>query len=250
MRILLSNDDGINAHGLKVLESIARQFSDDIWIVAPETEQSGAGHSLTLHRPLRVREISEKKFAVSGTPTDCVMMAVNHLMRQSPPDIVFSGVNHGGNLAEDITYSGTVAAAMEATLCGFKAIAFSLVVDYGHPAKWHTVEHHAPEILEKLIHMDFPENTFVNVNFPDLVATSVKGMAVTHQGRRPGDEKFVERVDPRGNRYFWIDGIDYKQGGPEGTDLNAISQGYISITPLSLDFTHEASLEKLNRMFA
>lgn len=245
MRILISNDDGINAHGLKVLEKVAREISDDIWIVAPETEQSGAGHSLTLHRPLRIREVSDKKYAITGTPTDCMLIGVNHIMQGQTPDLVLSGVNHGANIAEDVTYSGTVAVAMEATLLNVKAIAFSLSVDYGHPAKWATVEHHAPRILKDLINYTPPENVFLNVNFPDVIASSVQGVRITRQGQRMGDDVLVERVDPRGVSYYWIGGVDNKQGGPDGTDLQAVARGFISITPLSLDFTHQQSLTQL-----
>jgi 5'-nucleotidase len=250
MRILISNDDGINAHGLKVLEKIARTLSDDIWIIAPEGECSGAGHSLTLNSPLRVREISEKKYAITGTPTDCVLIGINHLMKNCPPDLVLSGINHGGNLAEDITYSGTVAVAMEATLMDVKAIAFSLVTEYGHPAKWATVEHHAPALLKQLLAVNYAKGVFMNVNFPNVIASSVQGIRVACQGQRclTGD-KLIERLDPRGISYYWIGGIDYNQSGPEGTDLQVIAESFISVTPLSLDFTHQQSLGSLQKVF-
>jgi 5'-nucleotidase len=150
MRILLSNDDGINGHGLKVIEKIARTLSDDVWIVAPELDQSGSSHSLTLRDPLRIREVSPKKFAVSGTPTDCIMLAVSHLCKDKRPDIILSGVNYGANIAEDVTYSGTIAAAIEGTLLNIRSIAFSINIQYDHPAKWATAEHYGPEILKKL----------------------------------------------------------------------------------------------------
>jgi len=250
MRILISNDDGINAHGLKVLEKVARTLSDDIWIIAPEGECSGAGHSLTLNSPLRVRQISEKKYAISGTPTDCVLIGIDHLMKNNPPDLILSGINHGGNLAEDVTYSGTVAIAMEATLMGVKAISFSLVTEDGHPAKWATAEHHAPTLLKQLVELKYAKGVFMNINFPNAIASSVQGVRVTHQGQRclVGD-KLIERLDPRGISYYWIGGIDYNQSGADGTDLQAIAESFISITPLSLDFTHHPSVKSLEKLF-
>ena len=157
MRILVSNDDGIRARGLKVLEAIAKELSDDVWVVAPETEQSGAGHSLTLHRPVRVRRISARRLAIDGTPTDCVLLAINTLIPGPPPDLVLSGVNRGSNVADDVTYSGTIAAAMEATILGVPAIALSQ--EYGDPArvKWGTVRHHAPDVLPDQHRSPLPE---------------------------------------------------------------------------------------------
>lgn len=249
MRILLSNDDGIHAPGLKTLEKIARQLSDDVWVVAPELDQSGASHSLTLRDPLRIREISEKRFAISGTPTDCVMIATNHILKGDPPALVLSGVNYGSNLAEDITYSGTVAAAMEAALLGIPAIALSLVTTHNHPAKWATAEHYAPDIIQRLLKIKFQDNVFVNINFPDLVASSVKGIAITHQGQRRLEGNLEERVDPRGGQYYWIGAIQYDGSGDEGTDLKANHNRMISVTPLSLDFTHRETMGQLKKVF-
>lgn len=250
MRILLSNDDGIHAPGLKALEKIARELSDDVWIVAPEMDQSGASHSLTLRDPLRIRPISEQRFAISGTPTDCVMIATKNLLKDRPPDLVLSGVNHGSNMAEDITYSGTVAAAMEAALLGIPAIAMSLVTPDNHPAKWATAEQYAPDIIRRLLKIKFQDNIFVNINFPDLVASSVKGIAITHQGQRRIEGNLEERVDPRGRQYYWIGAIQYDGSGDEGTDLKANSKGLISVTPLSLDFTHRETMKQFNKVFA
>ncbi|MEI8295184.1 MAG: 5'/3'-nucleotidase SurE [Alphaproteobacteria bacterium] len=250
MRILISNDDGINAHGLKVLENVARTISDDIWIIAPEGECSAAGHSLTINSPLRVREVSEKKYAIKGTPTDCVLIGISNIMKDCPPDLVLSGINHGGNIAEDITYSGTVAVAMEATLMGVQAIAFSLGTAYDRPAKWATAEHHAPALLKQLIALKYAKGVFMNVNFPNVIASSVKGVRVACQGQRiVAGDKLIKRLDPRGVAYYWISGVDYHQSGPQGTDLNAVAEGFISITPLSLDFTHQQSLESLQKIF-
>ncbi|MBM3468331.1 MAG: 5'/3'-nucleotidase SurE [Alphaproteobacteria bacterium] len=250
MRILLSNDDGIYAPGLKTLEKIARALSDDIWIVAPELDQSGASHSLTLRDPLRIREISERRFAISGTPTDCVMIAANHILKDEPPSLVLSGVNYGSNMAEDITYSGTVAAAMEAALLGIPAIALSMVMSYKHPAKWATAEHYAPEIIRHLLKIKFERNVFININFPDLIVSSVKGIAITRQGQRCIESTLEENVDPRGRQYYWIGAIHYDGSGDEGTDLKANAEGLISITPLSLDFTHRKTMNQLEKVFA
>lgn len=250
MRILLSNDDGIHATGLKTLEKIARELSDDVWVVAPELDQSGASHSLTLRDPLRIREISERRFAISGTPTDCVMIATNHILKGSPPSLVLSGVNYGSNMAEDITYSGTVAAAMEASLLGIPAIALSLATAHNHPAKWATAEHYAPDIIRRLLKIKFQDNIFVNINFPDLIASSVKGIVITNQGQRRIESHLEECVDPRGRRYYWIGAIHYDGSGDEGTDLKANANGMISVTPLSLNFTHRETVNQLEKVFA
>lgn len=249
MRILLSNDDGIHAPGLKALERIAYALSDDVWVVAPELDQSGSSHSLTLRDPLRLREISPKKFAINGTPTDCVMVGVNHLMKDSPPTVVLSGVNYGGNLAEDITYSGTVAAAMEACLLGIPAVALSLETSKGHPAKWATVENFAPKIIQDLLNVGLHDNVFINLNFPNLIVPSVKGALVTNQGQRHYIDNLEERVDPRGHRYFWVGTVNHDGSGDIGTDLAAIMDGYISITPLSLNLTHLPTINQLEQVF-
>lgn len=249
MRILLSNDDGILGPGLTILEKIAHTLTDDVWVVAPELDQSGASHSLTLRDPLRIREISQKKFAVNGTPTDCVMIGVNHIMKDLKPDVVLSGVNYGANLAEDITYSGTVAAAMEATLFGIPAIALSQVVTYGQPAHWATAEHHAPSILKQLLSQPFSENVLININFPNAPLADIKGIRLTTQGQRHIEDELEERTDPRGKKYYWIGAINYNGIGDHGTDLEAIAHNYISVTPLTLNLTHHQTLETLENVF-
>src|SRR5688500_14383823 len=179
MRILCTNDDGINAPGLKVIEQIARQLSEDVWIVAPETDQSGVSHSLSLNDPLRLREISPRHFAVKGTPTDCVIMGIRHLMHENRPDLVLSGVNRGQNVAEDVSYSGTVAGAIEGTILGVSSIALSQA--YGpsgrRDLKWRTAEHHGATIVRKLLEIGIPRGTLVNVNFPDCEPDEVEGPA-------------------------------------------------------------------------
>lgn len=248
MRILITNDDGIHAPGLKVLEAIARSLSKDVWIVAPETEQSGASHSLTLSRPLRVRKISTRKYAVDGTPTDCTLMALTEIIKGAKPDLVLSGVNRGANLAEDVTYSGTVAAAMEATLLGVPAIAMSQVLSFGHPVKWATAENHAPPLIRKLVKAGWPRNVLLNINFPDVIAESVKGVRVTTQGQRDlSDLVMDKRVDARGFPYYWI-GFRREIGLPEpGTDMDAVAKGYVSLTALQLNLTDEPTMAALKK---
>ncbi|KQT82553.1 5'/3'-nucleotidase SurE [Aurantimonas sp. Leaf443] len=238
MRLLLTNDDGIHADGLAVLERIARQLTDDVWVVAPETDQSGLSHSLTLSSPLRLRKVGEKKFALSGTPTDCVIMALKHLM-DGPPDMVLSGVNAGQNIADDVSYSGTVAGAMEGAMLGLKSVALSQAFVYStyREALWDTAEAHAPEILRKIARMDLPANHLVNVNFPAVAPHEVTGIDVTRQGKLEYALGLEERKDGRGFPYFWLK--FGRQAGPEiaRSDLGALAAGRISVTPLKLDLT-------------
>lgn len=247
MRILLTNDDGINAPGLDVLEKIARSLSDDVWIVAPETEQSGKSHSLTLHDPLRLRELGEKRFAVQGTPTDCVIMGVGHVLPEKP-DLVLSGVNRGQNLAEDVTYSGTVAGAMEGALLGIRS--FALSQSYGWQAKdgvdWTCSLAKGAEVVKDLLNHDLPFQTLLNINFPDCQPDDVKGVVFTQQGRRDQAHLTVEpRLDTRGQSYFWL-GFEGRRSDPmPGTDLHAIYNQQISVTPLNLDMTDHSTLERL-----
>jgi 5'-nucleotidase len=247
-RILVTNDDGINAPGLKILERVARTLSPDVWVVAPETNQSGASHSLTMHRPLRIRKVSRRRFAIDGTPTDCVLLALQTVIRHGPVDLVLSGVNHGANLGEDVTYSGTIAAAMEATLFNVPAIALSQSCRNGHPVKWATAEHHAPEIVSRLFLEEWQKDLLININFPDCPATSVKGMQVTTQGKRKLGDELLERIDPRGEPYVWIGGLRVEEGFQNGTDLQAVAEGFISVTPIHMDMTHRASFERLRRV--
>ncbi len=194
-RILVTNDDGIHAPGLKVLEKIARALSDDVWVVAPEAEHSGASHALTLRRPLQIHKLGPKRFATSGTPTDCVLLAINHLVEGKRPDLVLSGVNRGANLGEDVLYSGTVAAAMEASMLGIPAIAMSQV-RIGETLHWKTAEKFGPEIVRKLVALEWPDDLLMNVNFPPILAEKVTGIAVGAQGRRKSDVQVVKGKDP------------------------------------------------------
>ena len=249
LRILLSNDDGIHARGLSVLEKIARQLSDDIWVVAPSVERSGAGHSLTIHEPLRPKQISEKRFSISGTPTDCVMVAINHLMKDAPPDLVLSGINHGLNLGEDVHYSGTVAAAMEGVLLGVPAIALSSCLLEPGKMAWKTSECFAPDIIRKACSVGWDKNVLINVNFPGLMPENVKGVTLATQGKHKLGDDMVLRHDPRGLPYLWIATKRTADATLDGTDLKAVEEGYIAITPLNVDLTHGPTMKSLRQVF-
>ncbi len=249
-RILLSNDDGINAAGLEALERIARELSDDVWVVAPESEQSGSSHSLTLRQPLRLRKISEKRFAVAGTPTDCVLFAVRHVMAERGPDLVLSGVNRGGNLGDDVTYSGTVAAAMEGALLGIPSFALSQQIDGPHRAKWKTAERHAPDLIRRLTAIAWPRDMLVNINFPDRLADDIAGIEIAPQGKRKVGSQFEERRDPRGYPYFWIGPMRDEPDSDNPTDLSALNAGAISVTPLQLNLTDWKMMKALDKALA
>jgi 5'-nucleotidase len=244
-RILISNDDGIHGPGLEVLERVAARLSDDVWTVVPETEQSGSGHSLTLHHPLRIRQAGERRFAVDGTPTDCVLLAVNHILRERRPHLVLSGVNRGANLGEDVTYSGTVAAAMEGTLLGIPSIALSQVFAAPDPVPWATAEAHAAAVISKVAAQGWASNVLINVNFPSVSPESVIGIEVTCQGTRKLGDDLIERHDPRGRPYIWIGAQRNAADARPGTDREAIARGAISVTPLCVDLTDGATLRHL-----
>ncbi|HVO13911.1 MAG TPA: 5'/3'-nucleotidase SurE [Alphaproteobacteria bacterium] len=249
-RILISNDDGIHATGLKLLEEVALTLCDDVWVVAPEAEQSGASHSLTMRRPLRMRTVSERHYAVDGTPTDAVLLAVQHVLKDRRPDLVLSGINRGANLGEDVTYSGTCAAAMEGTLLGIPSIALSQHADGRSPTKWATAERYAPDVIARLASMRWPADMFVNVNFPDVAAASVRGIHVVPQGRRKPAGSIEERIDPRGTPYYWI-GLN-RDVDPmlEETDVASVRDGFVSVTPINLDMTFGPVVERLRKAFA
>ncbi|APX69102.1 MULTISPECIES: 5'/3'-nucleotidase SurE [unclassified Brucella] len=239
MRILLTNDDGIHAEGLAVLERIARKLSDDVWVVAPETDQSGLAHSLTLSEPLRLRQIDARHFALRGTPTDCVIMGVRHVL-PGAPDLVLSGVNSGANMADDVTYSGTVAGAMEGTLLGVRAIALSQEYEYAGDRRivpWETAEAHAPELIGRLMEAGWPEGVLLNLNFPNCAPEEVKGVRVTAQGKLSHDARLDERRDGRGFPYFWLHFGRGEAPVADDSDIAAIRSGCISVTPLHLDLT-------------
>jgi 5'/3'-nucleotidase len=249
MRILVTNDDGIHAPGLKVCEEIARTLSDDVWVVAPEIDNSGVSHSLSLNDPLRLREIGERHFAVKGTPTDCVIMAVRHIAADRKPDLVLSGVNRGSNVAEDVTYSGTVAGAMEGAVLGIASLALSQAYGPGsrENPRWETARHHAPEVIRRVLAAGMPRDVLVNVNFPDCTPDEVQGIAVTSQGKRDQEMLRIDaRYDGRGNPYYWL--AFARKGRPtarDGTDLSALFSNRIAVTPLRLDLTDEPFMTRL-----
>ncbi len=252
MRILVTNDDGIGSEGIENLTRIAQELSDDVWVVAPEKNQSGASHSMTLHEPLRVRQTNARTFVLRGTPTDCVIMAVRHFMIDNPPDLVLSGINHGSNLAEDVTYSGTIAAAIEGTMLGVRAIAMSQVGGSVEEGKihWETPLTHGPGLIARLLDSGWPRDVVLNVNFPACPPDAVTGVEITRQGRRDqASLRIDQRSDPWGMPYFWFNFERPPSTLVEGSDLAAVDARRISVTPLSLDLTHEATCRKLQALF-
>ncbi|WP_202526211.1 5'/3'-nucleotidase SurE [Sneathiella litorea] len=252
MRILLSNDDGYNAPGMETLRRIAAALSDDIYVVAPEKEQSGASRSLTLHDPLRINKYSDREYSVEGTPTDCVMMAMNHLFKDKRPDLILSGVNRGGNLGEDVLYSGTVAAASEGCLLGVPSIALSqCMAPDGSTFHWDTAEALAPDIIRKLLDFEWGPDVLINLNFPALPKVQVKGIDVTEQGKRDLSNLSIDdRVDARGREYFWLGYRPSFGDPPKGTDLWSVANGRVSITPLKLNLTKVALADTIKKAFA
>lgn len=252
MRILITNDDGIHAPGLAVLERIAAQLSDDVTVVAPEMDQSGVAHSLSVNDPLRLRTISEHRYAVKGTPTDCVIMGVKHILADRKPDLVLSGINAGQNVAEDVTYSGTIAGAMEGTILGIPSIALSQaygVNAYGGAGRdeihWACAETHGASVIKKVLEAGFDNDIVINVNFPACPPEHVAGISATVQGRRDAlAVKIDPRLDGRGNPYFWIAFGRQNYKVAPGTDLEALSKNRISITPLKLDLTDEPTVTR------
>ena len=250
MRILVTNDDGIHGPGLVALETIARAISDDVWVVAPDEERSGAGHSLTLSNPLRYRQIEKRRFEVTGTPTDCVVMAVRKIM-PAMPDLILSGVNRGSNIADDVTYSGTIAAAMEGTQLGIKSIAMSQITGmYGNGESFAVAEKFGVDIVRKLIAMEFGPGVLMNVNYPDCRPDEVAGIDITMQGKR--DQNFLlvdERKDGRGNPYYWIGFARERGNPPAGTDIAAVFNKRVSITPLHMNLTQIDAMDALRGVF-
>ncbi|MCW5697950.1 MAG: 5'/3'-nucleotidase SurE [Bauldia sp.] len=251
MRILITNDDGIESPGLALLERVAHTISDDVWVVSPEFDHSGFSHSLTLSDPMRLRQVAPRRFALKGTPADCVIMASRRLLG-GRPDLVLSGVNRGQNAADDVTYSGTVAGAIEGTLIGIPSIALSQCFawsdDHGE-VPWETAETYAPAVIRHLLAFGFPPGILYNINFPDLAPDKVTGVDITHQGRLLHSLFIEERVDPRGTPYFWL---GYKRQASEkvpGTDLHALDGGAISVTPLRIDLTDYGLAARLRDHF-
>lgn len=256
MRLLVTNDDGIGAEGLAVLESIARSLSDDVWVVAPELEQSGVAHSLTLHLPVRLRQLEARRFAVSGTPTDCVLMAVQEVLpgfggvkgkkdKVKPFDLVLSGINRGSNAGDDITYSGTIAAAMEGAILGVPSIALSQLCEDRDNARWDVARAFAPDIIRKLVETGWPANNLININFPDCPPEEVKDIRLCPQGKRNAGVALTGRVDVKNRPYFWIGGARDHTADRPGVDIDLLYNGYVTITPLCLDLTDYKTMEDL-----
>ena len=248
MRILLTNDDGINAEGLTALEEIAHALTDDVWVCAPEYEQSGASRALSLAEPVRVRQLGERRFATTGTPTDCVMLAIHELVPDRRPDLVLSGVNRGANLAEDVTMSGTVAGAIEAMAKGVPGIALSQSAGNGlREPFFEPAVVFAPGIIKKLVETGWPADVMININFPSRPPAEITAVEVTRQGFRDVDIRHAEkRTDLRGREYYWIGYRQTPSQPPEGTDLRAIYDGRISVSPLHIDLTHAPTVRDLS----
>ena len=239
-RILLTNDDGIHSDGLQALERTLREVGD-VFVVAPASEMSGASHSLTLSRPLRIRKIDDRHWTVDGTPTDCVTLALHKILKEDElPDLCVSGINHGGNLGDDATYSGTVAGALEATILGVPGIAISLVArdhfNFDEAARFTLLA------VRKILAEGLPEGTLLNVNIPN---SEVRGVKVTKQGIKNARPVITEHIDPRGKPYFWIGEQYFRSNAEDGTDYRAIEDGYISVTPLRSDMTDHAALTQI-----
>ncbi len=242
VKILLTNDDGIDAVGLRELET-GLEGLGELTVVAPDREQSASSHALTLQRPLRIEERDPRHFAVDGTPTDCVFLGVNQIMRGSRPDLVVSGINRGGNLGDDLTYSGTVAAAFEGTLLGIPSLAVSLEIEREH--HFATAARVAKQVAARVLETGMPADTLLNINVPDLPFAGLKGVRITRQGKRTYSDEVRENVDPRGRRYYWIGGAVLPDEAAAGTDTAAVREGYVSITPVHLDLTNYRVMDEL-----
>jgi 5'-nucleotidase len=253
VRILVTNDDGIHAEGLDVCEKIARELSDDVWVVAPEYDQSGVAHSLSLNDPLRLRQVAERRYAVRGTPTDCIIMGSRHLLDGKGPDLVLSGVNRGRNAGEDVIYSGTIAGAVEGCVLGIPSLALSQAYRSrsGQPPHWETSLRYGPDIIRRVLAAGMPRDVLVNVNFPDCRPDDVKRIAVSAQGRRRQERLQIDqREDGRGNPYYWITYVRQSAiQAEDGSDLAALDERCIAVTPLKLDMTDEPSMARLAKLF-
>jgi len=249
-RVLIVNDDGIDAPGIVLLEEIVREFTDDVWVVAPDEERSGAGHSMSISHPIRMIQRDARHFAIKGTPTDCALMGIYELMTDGRPDILLTGINRGPNLAEDITYSGTASAAIEGAILGIPSVALSQIIRYQSEIHWATSRKFAPDVIRRLLDMRWRPGTFVNVNFPNCPPDQVAGVRVTRQGTRPlGAFQPVRRVDERHVPYYWIK-IDFPAGGEEhGNDLQAARDNEVSITPLQIEMTATDLIPELQTLF-
>ncbi|HOK10369.1 MAG TPA: 5'/3'-nucleotidase SurE [Candidatus Hydrogenedens sp.] len=236
--ILLTNDDGIHAKGLSLLADVM-ESTGDVYVFAPDREQSAVGHSVSLRKPLRVTKIKERWHMVDGTPTDCIMLAVRDLLG-TRPSLIIAGINAGANLGDDVTYSGTVAGAFEGMLLGIPS--FSISVVSHNPENFESAGIFAVKLARYILKYGIPADTMLNVNVPDLPYSEIKGVAVTRMGRRNYQDEIIKRYDPRGQIYYWIGGAQPTHVQEPGTDFDAIEQNQISITPLQRDFTNHSAL--------
>jgi 5'-nucleotidase len=238
-RVLLVNDDGIDAPGMAVLEKVMRPLCNELWVVAPEQEQSGTSHAFSIQRPVRLREAGERRFAVDGFPADATIMGLGVVMADAPPDIVISGVNRGANIGDDTNYSGTVGAAMEAALVGVPAIAISADRNSPNEPHWDAVETHLADTLAWLLAVDWPIGSVLNINFPNFPPADVRGRRVTRLGRRKPGGEIMAGVDPGGKPFYWIGTKRVVGAVTADSDIQAAEDGYISMTPLRFDLTDD-----------
>ena len=241
MKILVTNDDGIASPGLHALAEAMRALGD-VWVVAPDRERNAIGHALTLHKPLRINRVDKQVFSINGTPTDCVNLAVKKLLRGRPA-LVVSGINQGVNLGDDVTYSGTVSAALEGTIMGIPSLAVSL--EGRQTFRFRVAAVYAVRVARAVLRHGLPEETLLNVNVPDRPQASIAGVRITSLSRRRFDDPIIEKVDPHGRKYYWIAGTRVSWDRRKDSDHEAVRRGMVSITPIHLDVTHYAVLEQL-----
>ena len=254
MKILISNDDGINASGIMALTK-ALSVDNEVFVIAPDRERSAAGHSLTLHTPLRVDEVepmygAKRTWVASGTPGDCVKIGLSAILsEEEKPDIVITGINHGPNLGYDILYSGTVSCAMEAAMKGYPSIAVSLSSLSCHPEEFDFTAYFIAKFLPKIKEINFPKKSILNINTPALHSEDISGIAITRLGTKMFTDSYEKRTDPRGKVYYWMAGELIKSDGNDGTDINALRQNKISITPVTFEITHKSIMPDLEKAF-
>ena len=246
MHVLIANDDGLYAPGIRLLSEQLAEYSDQVTVVAPDRDRSGASNSLTLDRPIRVEEVDDGVFKVFGTPTDCVHIAITGLLGDEP-DMVVSGINAGANMGDDVLYSGTVAAAMEGRFLGLPAMAVSLVYGQAGPRYYETAARAASRLMHRLITEPLPADTILNVNVPDLPWEEIRGFETTRLGHRHRSEDVIPLNDPRGRQFYWIGPPGGEHDNGPGTDFNAVRQGFVSVTPIHVDLTRYQALEQISR---
>lgn len=239
--ILVTNDDGVHSHGIAALQNAMSEVGD-VYVVAPDRERSAVGHALTLHRPLKAEEIRSRVFSVNGTPTDCVAIGIHKILPRNP-DLIASGINRGSNLGDDITYSGTVSAAMEGTLLGVSSFAISMAGD--KPFLFESAVPFAQKIASYILGRPLQSDTFFNINVPNIPLEQIKGISLTRQGKRVYDNAIQELLSPGGEQYYWIGGGNPVWGEAEDNDIQAVMNNYVSVTPLHLDLTNYSLMQEL-----